>query len=157
MRVPTTHTYARRRFSCNLHKTYLTNPLIYTVICHLHAGLYNLIALRCNILSKLIGVWDIHLALLEPEALLLLGGHVLDPDLLRMVLLKPADKDGVPQLAANTEVLAAAHQSVGFATFDGGRELVVGEEVVLALGLRDESEKKGQRLRFWRRKRCIWN
>lgn len=72
---------------------------------------------------------------MEPQCSLLLGHLVLHPDLLHVRLLEPSDIDGVPELRRDAEVLAAAHQGVGFAALDGRGELVGAKVVVFALGL----------------------
>lgn len=88
-----------------------------------------------SLFRKLVRVRDVHLALSVPESALLLCGSVLDPDLLHFGLLEPADKVWVPQLGANAQILAAAHEGVGFAAFDSGGELVGAKVGVLALCL----------------------
>lgn len=83
----------------------------------------------------LVGIGHLDLALAIPEGALLLGGGVLDPDLLHVLLLEPLDKGRVPELRRDAQVLAAAHQGVGLAALDGRGELVGAEVVVLALRL----------------------
>src|SRR4051812_32700689 len=51
------------------------------------------------------------------DLLLLLRHRVLDPHLLAVLRHEAADEDRVPQLRRDAQVLAAAHQSVGFAAF----------------------------------------
>lgn len=85
-----------------------------------------------------IGVRNLHLALLEPKRLPLLGSRVLDPRLLHVRPLEPPQEMGIPELRADAEVLAAAHQGVGLAPLDRGGQLVGREVGVFPLGLRDE-------------------
>lgn len=75
-----------------------------------------------------------------PNLALLLGGDVLDPNLLAVLLLEVANVPRVPQLGRHAQVLAATHQRVGLATLaGGGYAVVVAEKLALAAGLGDES------------------
>lgn len=95
---------------------------------------------RTALLGQLVRIRNIHLALPVPKGPLLLGRGVLNPHLLHVGLAEPAHEMGVPELGADAEVLAAAHEGVGFAALDGGGELFGGEVAVFALGLGDEAE-----------------
>lgn len=64
---------------------------------------------------------------------------MLHPYLLRIRSNEGADEAGIPQLAGDAEVFAAAHQGVGFAAFGGGGDAVRGEVVHFAAGDGDES------------------
>lgn len=77
-----------------------------------------------GLVRQLIGVRDVDLALLEPQGTLFLRGDMLDPALLHLLLLKCTNKDGIPQLGRNTQILAAAHQGIGLASLDGGGHLL---------------------------------
>ena len=68
----------------------------------------------------------------EPYLLLLLGRHMLHPDLLRLVLHKCSDVSRVPELTGNTKIFAAPHQGIGFAAFGGGGNAFGGEIVLFA-------------------------
>lgn len=98
-------------------------------------GLYEAKQPRSAPLEGIRGV----IALAHPSLPLLLGDDVLDPDLLRPLLLEVADVSRVPQLGRDAQVLAAAHQGVGLAALPGGGDAVVGEELALAAGLCYES------------------
>lgn len=63
---------------------------------------------------------------------------MLDPRLLHVRPLEPPQEMGIPELRADAEVLAAAHQGVGLAPLDRGGQLVGREVGVFPLGLRDE-------------------
>lgn len=90
-------------------------------------------------------VWVARLiALAHPDLALLLVHHVLDPDLLRVLLLEVADIARIPKLGSDAQVLAAAHQCVALAPFaSGGDAVVVTEELALASCLSDKSEVGG--------------
>lgn len=64
---------------------------------------------------------------------------MLAPHLEGVLLLESADEDGVPEVGGDTQVLAAAHQGIGFAALDGGGEVLDVEVAVFALCLGDES------------------
>ena len=67
---------------------------------------------------------------------------MLDPDLLGEGGLVGADVGLIPELGSDTEVLAAAHEGVGFAGFDGAGDGFFGEVGVFALGLANESANR---------------
>lgn len=79
--------------------------------------------------------------LAHPDLALALVDHVLDPDLLGVILLKVANEPGVPQLRADAQVLAAPHQSVGLAALARRGDGLVAKVLALAAGLRDISIK----------------
>lgn len=91
-------------------------------------------------LNQFVGEHWLGETLLVPKGPLLLGGDVLDPALLHVVLSEPAQEDGVPELRGDAEVLAASHQGIGLAALDGGRETLSREVVVDTLRLRDEAD-----------------
>ncbi len=84
-------------------------------------------------LSTLPWVDNVDVARLEPHLSLLLVDRVLDPEAGHVLLPELANEVGIPELGADAQVLAAAHEGVGLAAFDGGGELFIAEEGVLAL------------------------
>lgn len=74
---------------------------------------------------------------------------MLDPCLDNVLLAEVAHKTGVPELGGYPQVLAAAHQGVGFAAFDGRGQSVGTEIIVLALSLSDEATVCQQKSSKW--------
>ena len=70
---------------------------------------------------------------------LLFGPRVFYEDLYAMLCLELPDEAGVPELARDAEVFAAAHQSVAFARFRGGRDAIRVEVLLLATCDTDQS------------------
>jgi hypothetical protein len=66
----------------------------------------------------------------QHNLLLLFRRNVLDPDLFRHVLCESPDEPGIPQLRRNTEIFAAAHESVGLAALGRGGN-AVGVKILL--------------------------
>lgn len=69
----------------------------------------------------------------------LLAHHVLDHALLGLGLQEFADKSRIPEFRCHTQVLAAAHQGVGFAALGSGGDTVGVEVGLFATSDRDES------------------
>ena len=70
----------------------------------------------------------------QPDLLLLLCRHMLDPNLLRMTLHELSNKPRVPELTRNTQVFAATHQCIGFTALRSGRYAFWGEILLFAAG-----------------------
>lgn len=68
----------------------------------------------------------------QPDLLLLLCRHMLDPNLLRMALHELSNKPRVPELTRNTQVFAATHQGIGFTALCGGGYAFWGEILLFA-------------------------
>ena len=105
--------------------------LLYTHTCYN----YNTLHYGSRRLCLLPGVHDL-VVLAYPDLRLLLAHHVLDKHVLCIVRLELADPARIPQLARNTQVLAASHHRVGLAPFRGSRYAVWTEVVLLAAGYR---------------------
>jgi hypothetical protein len=107
---------------------------------HLRSVCINLPPLRRSrrVADLLVGVS--HLVVLAHEVLPPpLSRDVLDEQLADMSLHEAADEARVPELRRDSEVLAAAHQGVGFAAFGRGRDAVGVEILLLAAGEGDEA------------------
>lgn len=70
----------------------------------------------------------------QPYLLLLLRGHMLDPDLLCVALHELSDKPWIPELRCNAQIFAAAHQGVGLAALGGRWDTFRGEVLLFAAG-----------------------
>ena len=68
----------------------------------------------------------------HPNLLLLLRHHMLHPNLLPVLRDKFPDKPRVPQFTGDANVLAAAHQRIGFAAFGRGGDSLRREVIHLA-------------------------
>ena len=68
----------------------------------------------------------------EPYLLLLLGHHMLHPNLLGLVLHECSDVSRIPELAGNTKIFTAAHQRIRFAAFGRGWYAFGGEIILFA-------------------------
>lgn len=64
---------------------------------------------------------------------------VLDHHLAHVSLHEPADESRVPEFGRDSQVLAAAHESVGFAAFGRGGDAVGVEVLLFAAGEGDEA------------------
>jgi hypothetical protein len=75
---------------------------------------------------------------------LLLRTCVLNPHLLCHLVRKFANEPRIPELRCYTQVLAAAHQGVGFAAFGRRRDAIRVEVLLLAAGYGNEAVKMCQ-------------
>lgn len=91
-----------------------------------------------RLLNSLIGVPRIRV-LAAPHLPALLVDNVLDPDLVRVLLLELADEARVPQLRRDAQVLAASQESIRLAAFAGRGYCFLGEVLAFAAGLGDEA------------------
>lgn len=69
----------------------------------------------------------------------LLSLLMLDPNLLCVLRDEFPDEAWIPEFAGDTEVLATAHQSVGLAAFDSGRDAFWGKVILFATSDGDKS------------------
>lgn len=103
------------------------------------APFYDLSALSC-FHSRELEPTRRHIDIFAHENLLLpLGAQMLHPHFLTVLRLELAYKHRVPQLGCNTQILAAAHQSVGFAALCRGGYTLRVEVLLFAAGDRHES------------------
>lgn len=114
------------------------NPRFYT----------NVIQGRHEILAELVRVCCLSETLLIKESPLLLSDRVLDPFFLYVMLFEPADVHRIPEFRGDTEILAAAHQGVGFGTLNGSGDRFGAEVIVVSLRLGDHSAFLSQRMRL---------
>lgn len=85
-------------------RTYPTLPEFESPVFHTLPGL-------CSEFTLL--VWVSWLVVFPvPQLLLLLGGDMFYPKLLRMFLHEPPDESWIPQFAGYAEILAAPHQCI---------------------------------------------
>ena len=89
-------------------------------------------------LSLPVGILD-RIILPDDNLPLLLSCLVLHPDLLSELLIKLANESRIPEFARNTEVLAAAHQGVGFAPLGRSRDAVGLKVLLLAARYTNQS------------------
>lgn len=68
-----------------------------------------------------------------------LSSDVLDHHLAHVGLHEPADESRVPEFGRDSQVFAAAHESVGFAAFGRGGDAVGVEVLLFATGEGDEA------------------
>jgi hypothetical protein len=95
---------------------------------------------RPRALDKLIRIRGLRV-LADPDLPALLGGDMLDPDLLAVLLLELADEARVPELGRDAQVLAAPQQRVGFAPLAGRGDGFFGKVLAFAAGLGDEPSR----------------